>query len=176
MDILRIGHVVVLLPSLPIIIRPCVHGFCGEVSWSRWTIFCTRYDKFVRITDGTARDIDFNVTSTFIKESFISIAIVHLVVFTNQAVTIGTFIIQSIAHRTQSTTAIDRTENFTSADGHVNAAGHVTSRVGITIVATTATEDVTIHVTGSPGTNLGSTTDSKVDITHDVTIFTATED
>ena len=185
----------VSLPIFPISSIPiCNCSICYNACSS--IISCRRNHILVIITDCTTTDIDvYMATSLREHSNRSSCAVIHLVVSHHLAIARNSFIEQSIAHRTQTTTAIDRAKHCAARDIQRYTTSHVTGRVGITAETTTTTEDVTIHVRGTPGTNLSSTpcvkcvihlsirlriinfitTDVHCHITHNVTILTATE-
>ena len=61
--------------------------------------------------------------------------------------------VQAIAHRGQTSTAIDRTKHSTTIDGQINRAAYITGGQCLTTKSTTTTEHVTIHVCGTDRTN-----------------------
>ena len=84
-------------------------------------------------------------------------------------------------HRSQTTTTIDRALHRSAVNIHHHITASATSRQGYTTEATTTTEDVTIHVGSTSGTNCRSCmilhiTNRYSSITQYVTILTATED
>ena len=178
----------VSLPIFPISSIPICNSFiCCNACSS--IISCRRNHILVIVTDSTATDVDvYMATSLREHSNRSSCAVILLVVSHHLAIARNSFIEQSVAHRTQTTTAIDRAKHCTTRDFQSYATSHVTGRVGITAETTTATKDVTIHVGGTPSTNLRTNRDRILwvciihsilnihrHITQHVTILTATE-
>ena len=136
----------VSLPIFPISSIPICNCFiCCNACSS--IISCRRNHILVIITDSTATDVDvYMATSLREHSNSSSCAVIHLVVSHHLAIARNSFIEQSVAHRTQTATAIDRTQHRTTRDIQCHATCHVTSSISITCESTTATEDVTIHV------------------------------
>ena len=100
---------------------------------------------FSAATDGATADVDGDVT--------VGITILQLPVIV--VCRVG----EEETHRSQTTAAIYGAEHRAARDVHIDIAAHGSRREGFTAEATTATEDVAIHVRGTPGANLGTITD-----------------
>ena len=134
--------------------------------------------EFIDITNGgRSADIDIHVATTMREEGAGTFggSVIELVIIAHTAVACLIRGIQAIAHGTQTATAVDGAKHGTAINVDIDAAAHVTGRIGVTGKAATAAEDITVYVAGTPGANQRCVADVHIHIAHHVTVLTAAE-
>ena len=129
--------------------------YCSLLFWSRIV------DVFIVVTNGTATDIDYDVSTTLIIVSrsrlcaWIRIRAVVLVVWTQDTVGLYRFPsffnlfihqIETISYRSHTTTAIDGAQYLAALDVHFDRATDITRCQRLTTESTSASEHVAINV------------------------------
>ena len=149
----------------------------GSLPCSQVTYIRRHPGEFILVTDDgvVTADAYLNMATAIRETTRRCESLFRCIVSHHLAVPNSTLIIQPVAYRAQTTTAIDRTQHSTARDIQRHASCHVTGSVGFTAEATTATEDVTVHIRCAPGTNHGTVVDVHRHITQHMAVLTTTE-
>ena len=124
---------VIVLPCGPLLCSPILEALC-------------RHDILPIITDSTTADGDFHVTTALREEAGSISTIVLLIIIAHLAVAFNACVVQTVAHRAQTSATVDGAQHLTARNVHCHRTCHVTGSIGIASESTTATEDVTIYV------------------------------
>ena len=112
-------------------------------------------DVLVAVADGATADGDVDVPTTLREESFavetcFGVAVCPHLSIARCCLSVSYRIKESIAYGSHTSAAIDGAEYLTTLDFQLDAASHITRRIGFTTEATSTAEDVAIDVGGAP--------------------------